>query len=180
MVAGGASSVNGAFVATYLDYDKGSNEGISLSDASATFSAEDSTFHGSGGGDYLVASGAKSFHLAYSIVSGSHCPFHFNSVTHYDVDHSTIQSNAYGSMLYNADVGPHSFSNSNFETNAAHDLELTQMGVELTLDNVYLGSNNSVFKSAPTVKNGKPGAAIADAKPRAQSAGSQKRRRRKR
>ena len=167
--SGGSSAVNGALTASYLDYDKGSGAGLTMSDANASMSIEDSTLHGMGGGDYIISSQAKLLHLAYTVVSDSHCPFHFSGLTKFEMDHVTAKTSGYGSMLYLPDPGPHSITNSNFQTSASHDLELTETGVQLTLDNVYLGGSNgtqnSVFKSAPTIKN-KPTAAIANASPR--------------
>src|SRR5207244_5733631 len=97
----GQSSVGGSFTATFLSYDSGGNEGFSLNDPTAAFSATDSKFFGTGpnSGDMINGSGA-SIHFAYSEITQVHCAFHFNNVTQFDIDHANIHGNSYGFMLY--------------------------------------------------------------------------------
>ena len=111
-------------------------------------------------------------HFAYSTISDSHCPFHFDALAKYEIDHVSVTASAYGAMLYNADMGPNTISNSNFQNSGAHDLEQTAPNSLLKLDNVFLGSNNSTYaggKAIPganiSIKN-KPVAPVANAKPR--------------
>jgi hypothetical protein len=165
VVAGDASQLSGDFTASYLDYDKGIGEGFFLSNAQVTFFMEDSTLHGAGGqGDFIISDRSKLIHVAYSTISGAHCGFHFNHATRYEIDHVTDSTNVWGAMLYNAEPGPNSITNSNFD-DGAYDLEQTQAGVTLTLDGNYTTAKDKLTSSAVTVTH-PASAPVADAHPR--------------
>ncbi len=118
----GMSSVGGSFTASFLSYDSGGNEGISLNDASATLTIDDSKFFGTGvnSGDMINGSGAK-IHFAYSEITAVHCAFHFNNVTQFDIDHANIHGNSYGFMLYGSgSTGTRGVGFSNIASNAAY------------------------------------------------------------
>jgi hypothetical protein len=164
-VTGGSSMVKGDFVAAFLDYDKGTSEGITTYDANATMTISDSNLHGGGGGDYVVSSAGNLVHVEYSTISGSRCPFHFDQVTTSYVDHVTAKNNAYGAMYYQADVGPHTLTNSNFEQNAVHDVDQTSAAAQILIGGTYFADHNNVFLS-PMVTGTQASAPIASAAPR--------------
>ena len=123
MVTGtkGMSSIGGAFTASYLSYDSGGNEGIMLTDATTVFTVDDSKFFGTGntGGDMISSSQAASIHFGHSEISHSHCAFHFNNVTQFDITYATLHDNSYGFMLYGSgSTGTRSVSFSNIFSNA--------------------------------------------------------------
>lgn len=118
----GMSSVGGSFTASFLSYDSGGNEGISLGDPSAILIIDDSKFFGTGvnSGDMINGSGAK-IHFAYSEITAVHCAFHFNNVTQFDIDHANIHGNSYGFMLYGSgSTGARTVGFSNIVSNAAY------------------------------------------------------------
>ncbi len=105
-VQGGSTTVKGTFTATYLDY---AGSDITLLDPAATVSVADSKLTSSGG-DFFVSSSGKVLHVEYSVITGSHCPFHFNALGKYTLDHVATRGNAYGQMLYNSDTTPNTIS----------------------------------------------------------------------
>ena len=118
----GMSNVAGSFTASFLSYDSGGNEGISLSDPAATLTIDDSKFFGTGvnSGDMINGSGAK-IHFAYSEITAVHCAFHFNNVTQFDIDHANIHGNSYGFMLYGSgSTGTRTVGFSNIVSNASY------------------------------------------------------------
>ena len=167
VVAAGQSVVKGALIASFLDYDKGGNEGIVTQDASASVSIEDSTLHGAGGGDYIVADAGKLIHVAYTKISGAHCGFHFNAVDKYEIDHVTDNTNTWGAMLYGSGLGPNTISYSNF-VNTSWNLDLQGTNGPLTIDHSYIGGTaQTAYKgAAPTITNVQT-AAVPNAGPRA-------------
>jgi len=162
----GQSVVKGALTASFLDYDKGSSEGMVTQDPTASIFMEDSTLHGSGGGDYIVSDSGKLIHVAYTNISGSHCAFHFNAVDKFEIDHVTANTNQWGAMLYGSGAGPSTISYSNF-SDVAWNLDLQGTNGPLTIDHTYLGgTGKTAYKgSAPTVTNAQT-AAVAGAGPR--------------
>ena len=113
---GGFSFVSGTLNASFLDY---SGAGIALGDANAEVFVADSKISGVGG-DFFTANGGKLLHVEYTTIDNTHCPFHFNAISKFEIDHvttggmATASTSAYGLMLYNADAGPHTISYSNF------------------------------------------------------------------
>ena len=146
----GNSTIKGAFVASYLDYDKGANEGILAQDPSATISIDDSILHGSNGGDFVVSQSGSSIHVGHTTISGAHCGLHFDSVGKFDVTYVTDDTNSWGAMLYGSGNGPNSITYSNF-ANGSKDIDLQGSNVALMLDHVYTGGKNSYVGSSPTI-----------------------------
>ncbi len=148
----GNSTIKGAFVASYLDYDKGANEGILAQDPSATLVIDDSTLHGSNGGDFVVSQSSTSVHVGHTTISGAHCGFHFDSIGKFDITYVTDDTNSYGTMLYGSDNGPNTITYSNF-ANGQKDIDLQGSNGPLTMDHVYTGGKNSYVGSSPTITN---------------------------
>jgi hypothetical protein len=137
IVMGGGSTVGGNFTATFLDY---SGAEMELNDPTAVVSIADSKITGIGG-DFFTGNGAKSFTISYSVVTNTHCPFHFNSITQYTMDHVATRMNGYGPMLYNMEPGPNKVSYSSFE-----DPNWNQTGAmdEIDVDNTYIKTKSTV------------------------------------
>jgi hypothetical protein len=116
VTTGGYSFLGGTVKATFLDY---SGAAFALSDAAANVFVADSKITGSGG-DFFTANGGQLLHVEYTTIDNTHCPFHFNTLTKYEIDHVTTggtgaaSTDAYGVMLYNGDAGPNTITNSNF------------------------------------------------------------------
>jgi hypothetical protein len=135
----GGTSITGSFTASHLDYDSNGHEGITTLAPDATLSIEDSTLHGSGPvADFLISSGAATFHVAYTDIKDVHCGFHFNSITAFDISYTNVESNAYGFMLYGSGgAGPRTISYSNIDQNqVAYDTEGTNGPI--TVDHCYV------------------------------------------
>jgi hypothetical protein len=137
VVMGGFSAVSGAFTATFLDY---AGSSINLSDATATVSVADSKITGQGG-DFFVSEAGTLLHVEYSVVTGSHCPFHFDSLDKYTFDHVATRGNQYGEMLYNSETTPNTISFSSFEDPY---FDQSDRANEIDIDNSYIKSKNTV------------------------------------
>lgn len=161
---GGQSAIAGTFTASYLTYDKGTNEGLVLSDPAGTMTIADSTLKGSGGGDYVVSSQGKLVHVEYTTIAGSHCGFHFDSVDKFEIDHVTDDTNSYGTMLYGSGAGPNTISYSNF-TNGTKDLDAQGTNGPIKVDHVHTGGKDSFQGVVPTITN-KEASPVPNAKPR--------------
>lgn len=165
------SAIAGTFNASYLTYDKGSAEGLYISDAAAKVTIIDSTLKGASGGDYIVSGSSLSIDVEYTEISGSHCPFHFNNVGSFKIDHVSNNANAYGPMFYGSSTGPNSISYSNLQDNT-YDWDVQGTNAKLTIDHSYapgktkVDTNNTTNKTV-TVTNAAT-AAVPDAKPRTQ------------
>jgi hypothetical protein len=173
-----SSGINGELHASYLDYEKTELPGgIIMGDAAAVFDVTDSILRAPGpfGSDYVISYNAKLVRMTYSTITGSHCAFHFNDVSRFEIDHVTAGAatptgpsklNAYGAMLYGSGRGPHVISNSNF-VNADVNLDLQGANGPLTITNTYTTGLNSAPDGAWTWAPADVAAApIADAKPR--------------
>lgn len=167
--AAAASALAGTFNASYMTYDKGTSEGMYMSDAAGSMTFSDCTLKGNGGGDYIVSSAAQYIKVEYTTITGSHCPFHFSSPgpAKYDVDHVSDDTNGYGWMLYGSGAGPSTISNSNF-TDSQINIEMTGTNGKVTLTNNFFINGavgaNKLQSSATTVSTAN--ARIATAKPR--------------
>jgi hypothetical protein len=141
--AGGSSILAGTLTAQFLDYDSNGHEGISAGDPAAALSIEDSKLHGSGpGADMLVASGAASFHVAYTDITSVHCAFHFNDITAFDISYSNVEGNAWGFMLYGSSgAGPRTISYSNIDNDASYAYDAEGNNGPITVDNCYVSGN---------------------------------------
>jgi hypothetical protein len=138
VVQGNESSILGTFSATYLDY---TGIGITLNDPAASATIADSKFTSNGGGDFFTVDAGRLLHVEYSIVSGSHCPFHFNALAKYEMDHVATRGNTYGQMFYNADPGPNTITYSSFED---PNFAQTDRNSILTIDHSYIKSKATV------------------------------------
>jgi hypothetical protein len=144
----GSSSVAGSFTATFLSYDSGGNEGISLAAPTAVFSATDSKFFGTGptSGDMINGS-AASITFAYSEITQVHCAFHFNDVTQFSIDHANLHGNSYGFMLYGSGAtGTRTVSSSNIFSNAAYGADegsASTVNGPITFENGYWAMNGA-------------------------------------
>jgi hypothetical protein len=135
IVNGGGSQVTGNFTATYMDY-----AGAAMDiEGAANASIADSKITGTGG-DFFTANGGTLFHIEYSVVTGTHCPFHFNTITQYTMDHVATRMNGFGPMLYNMDPGPNKVSYCSFE-----DPNWDQTGAqdEVDVDNTYIKNKST-------------------------------------
>jgi hypothetical protein len=161
--ATGASLIAGTFTASYLDYDKGSAEGLELNDAAGSMTISDSTLRGLGGGDYVVSRAGKLVKVEYTTITGSHCGLHFSAVDQYIIDHVSDDQNSYGAMLYGSGAGPNQIISSNIRS-TDKDLDMSGVNGTLTIDKSFTGGKNTLQANA-TITNAAT-VAIADAKPR--------------
>lgn len=128
VIAGGGSAIAGTFVANYMDYDKGTNGGLTLNDANGTMTITNSTLHGGGGGDYVISSLGKKVTVTRSSISGSHCALHFSGsgagagTESFLIDGVDVRNNGVGGMLYNSGAGPNEVKNTNFTANNEYDI----------------------------------------------------------
>ena len=161
--ATGASIIAGTFTASYMDYDKGSAEGLELSDAAGSMTISDSTLHGLGGGDYVVSRAGKLVKIEYTTITGSHCGLHFNAVDQFTLDHVSDDQNSYGAMLYGSGAGPHSIVSSNVRS-TDKDIDMSGTNGALTIDKSFTGGKNTLLANAKITNAA--AAPIAAAKPR--------------
>ena len=161
--ATGQSNIAGTFVASYLDYDKGVNEGLQLSDAAGTMTISDSTLRGAGGGDYIVSSAGKLVKVEYTTVTGSHCGLHFSAVDKFIIDHVSDDSNSYGAMLYGSGAGPNQILSSNVRS-TDKDLDMSGTNGATTIDKSFTGGKNTLAANAKITNAA--ASPILDAKPR--------------
>jgi hypothetical protein len=161
--ATGASVIAGTFTASYMDYDKGSSEGLELSDAAGTMTISDSTLHGLGGGDYVVSRAGKLVKVEYTTITGSHCGLHFDAVDQFIIDHVSDDQNSYGAMLYGSGAGPNQILSSNVRS-TEKDLDMSGTNGALTIDKSFTGGKNTLLANAKITNAAT--APITDAKPR--------------
>lgn len=115
VVNGGYTFVAGTLKATFVDWNAAA---VALSDPGANVFVADSKITGIGG-DFFTASGGQLLHVEYTTIDNTHCPFHFNTISKFEIDHVTTggmtspSTSAFGWMVYNSDAGPHSISFSN-------------------------------------------------------------------
>jgi Right handed beta helix region len=158
------STVEGTLIASRIDYDANSNEGVSVKKG-GELDLQDSTFHGKNGLDLVSAYGAKHVKIAYSTFLGAHCGLHIQPSESFEIDHVTSDSNIYGITIYASGNGPNLVTASNF-TGAAAWLDFQGDNGPITFDGVYTnGSEIMTGGPPPSVKN-KATAPITDAKPR--------------
>jgi hypothetical protein len=161
--AAGQSTIAGTFVASYLDYDKVSNEGLVLNDPAGTMTISDSTLRGIGGGDYVVSSAGALVKVEYSTITGSHCGLHFSAVDKFIIDHVSDDQNSYGAMLYGSGAGPNEILSSNVRST---DKDLAMQGTNgpTTIDKSFTGGKNTLAANAKITNAAK--SPVLDAKPR--------------
>lgn len=159
----GQSNIAGTFTASYLDYDKGSSEGLELNDPAGSMTISDSTLKGVGGGDYVVSRAGKLVKVEYTTITGSHCGLHFNAVDKFIIDHVSDDQNSYGAMLYGSGAGPNQILSSNVRS-TDKDLDFSGTNGVTTIDKSFTGGKNTLAANA-TITNAAT-APIANAKPR--------------
>jgi len=148
VVKGGSSLVNGSLAATFLDY-AGSDMG--MSDPNATVSVIDSKITGTGG-DFFVPGAGKLLHISYTTIDSTHCPVHFNGIAKVEMDHvttggsGTTSTSGFGLMIYMADPGPHTISNSNFNDPS---WDQTQRTAVINVSNTFIKGHTQA--KPPTV-----------------------------
>jgi hypothetical protein len=155
------SEIFGTLVATHLDYDSGTNDGINARDG-GSLDISDSTFTGTAN-DLVLSYGGKSVKIAYSTFKGAHCGIHIQPAESFTIDHVTAED-AFGITIYASGAGPNTVSNSNFTGSSAW-LDFQGDNGPITFDNVFV-SGQQILKGGPlpTVKTAT--APIPDAKPR--------------
>jgi hypothetical protein len=158
------SAIEGTLIASRVDYDANSNEGVSVKKG-GELDLQDSTFHGKNALDLVSAYGAKHVKIAYSTFLGAHCGVHIQPSESFEIDHITSDSNTYGITIYGSGNGPNLVKASNF-TGAAAWLDFQGDNGAITFDGVYTkGSEVLTGGPPPSVKN-KAASPIGDAKPR--------------
>jgi hypothetical protein len=166
----GPTQVNGALTASHLDYDSNGHAGIVTSDATAVLSIDDSTLHGIGPvADMVVSSsGAASVHVAYTEIQQTHCAFHFDAITKFDISYVNVHDNAWAAMLYGSDRagGPYTIINSNFVNNSTFGLDEQGANGPISVDGCYF-SGNGTDQNLTTPPTNPAAAPIAAAAPRA-------------
>lgn len=161
--ATGQSQIAGAFVASYMDYDKGSSEGLELNDAAGSMTISDSTLHGIGGGDYVVSRAGALVKVEYTTITGSHCGFHFNAVDKFVIDHVSDDQNSYGAMLYGSGAGPNQILSSNIRS-TDKDLDFSGTNGATAIDKSFTGGKNNLATNAKITNPAN--APVPNAKPR--------------
>ena len=161
--ATGQSTIAGTFVASYMDYDKGVNEGLQLGDPAGTMTISDSTLRGAGGGDYIVSSAGKLVKVEYTTITGSHCGLHFGAVDKFIIDHVSDDSNSYGAMLYGSGAGPNQITSSNVRS-TDKDLDMSGTNGATTIDKSFTGGKNTLAANAKITNAAV--SPVLDAKPR--------------
>ena len=159
----GLSIIAGTFTASYLDYDKGSSEGLELNDPLGTMTISDSTLKGLGGGDYVVSRAGKLVKVEYTTITGSHCGLHFNAVDKFIIDHVSDDQNSYGAMLYGSGAGPNQILSSNVRS-TDKDLDFSGVNGATTIDKSFTGGKNNLATNA--VITNAATSPIVNAKPR--------------
>ena len=158
------AEVRGLLVASKLDYDAATNEGVRIADGG---SAEivDSFIHGTGGLDMVASYGGKSLKLSYSKLSGAHCGPHMQGIETFEIDHIVSENNTYGITIYDAGAGPLIVKDSNISGVAAW-LDLKGPHGPLSFENVFTGGSSTLIVETdpPTIKEAS--AAIPGAGPR--------------
>jgi hypothetical protein len=147
----GQSNIAGTFTASYLNYDKGSSEGLELNDPAGSMTISDSTLTGVGGGDYVVSRAGALVKVEYSTITGSHCGLHFNAVDKFIIDHVSDDQNSYGAMLYGSGAGPNQILSSNVRS-TDKDLDFSGTNGVTTIDKSFTGGKNTLASNA-TITN---------------------------
>jgi hypothetical protein len=117
------STIAGNFTMTNVQYNKGSNPGLTLSDAAGTMTILNSTLTGGGTQDYVISDTGHQVTVKQTSISGSHCAFHFDSVDSFTIDHVEEANNGVGAMFFGSGTGPNTVTASNFRDNSEQDLE---------------------------------------------------------
>lgn len=158
------SEVNGTLIASRIDYDANSHEGLSVKKG-GELDLQDSTFHGKNAADLVSAYGAKKVKIAYSTFTGAHCGLHIQPSESFEIDHVTSDSNIYGITIYGSGGGPNLVKASNFTGTAAW-LDFQGDNGAITFDGVYTSGSEVMTGGPPPSVTNKAMQPIGDAKPR--------------
>ena len=155
----GITQVSGSFTASYLDYDSNDHGAIVTLDKTAVLSMEDSTIHNSGpmgkatAPDQLTDNGAATFHVAYSDISGSHCGFHFDQASVFDIDHVTVHDVTNGADLWGtSSSGTRTIKSSNWQSLTENFDETNTNGV-ISVDGCYTTGTNKLKDAQVQITN---------------------------
>jgi hypothetical protein len=139
--AQGASSISGALVAAYLDYNANGNSGI-VADDSASIDIRHSRLHGDGPDADMVISqgstGATAIHVSNTEIYDVHCAFHFEPVTTFDISYTNIHDNAFAFMLYGSGPAGGTISYSNVGTSNQVAFDPAGTNGTITFDHCYI------------------------------------------
>ena len=145
---GGASLVDGTFMAKNIQYVKGRGDGITSSKSSGIISVDSSKFSGParGAGDFFSLSAGQSLTVTNSSIKKVHCAFHITGVKNMQLDNVDIENNAYGFMMYgSSDTGTRTIKNT-IITNNDFGFDEGDSGTKngiITISNSYIKKNNT-------------------------------------
>ena len=161
----GQSEVQGDFIASRMEYNKGGSSGISIGDPNGTITIEDSVLKGPGNlGEFIDSSAGKQVKVSYTTIESAHCAFHFDNVDTFLIDHVTATKGlVFGAMLYGSKTGGKIQYSNLGGAEAAVDVQGTNGA--LTFDHVYMAGKEMFKTSQPTITNRESGE-VAGAKPR--------------
>lgn len=143
---GGASKVEGTFVADSLHYDKGTGNGINSEKGTGSITINNSVLTGAGKdtGDFFGMYGIKSITLTNSTMTGAHCAFHVLNLQDMKLDHVSITGNSFGFMMHgSSDIGSKTISNTEIKNNLFGFDE----GSKSTHNGVIVITNSSISKN---------------------------------
>jgi len=166
------SDVHGTLIASRLEYDAKSNEGLSAKKG-GDITIQDSVLKGKNGRDLVSSYGGKHVRISYTTMDGAHCGVHIDAdpkskhpTDAFEIDHVTSDPNIYAMTIYASGPGPNIVRDSNLVGIAAW-LDFQGENGPITFDGVYT-SGNAVLTGGPvppTVKN-EAKSPRTDAKPR--------------
>jgi hypothetical protein len=166
----GITRIDGAFTASYLDYDSNDHGALFVENAVAVVAIDDSTIHNSGpmgstsAPDQITSNAATKVHVAYTDISGAHCGFHFEGVDAVEVDHVTVQNVTNGADVWgSSNVGTRTITSSNFESLTKNFDENGSNGV-FSVTGCYLAGQNHLIDGQIQI-SGSATSAIVDAHP---------------
>ncbi len=168
-----STDVYGSLTASYLTYDENDQHAIMVKDASAVVSIEDSTFGNSGrlgpsaAPDVLTVEAAKSFHIAYTDVSGAHCGFHFTGGDTITIDHVTVHDITNAADVWgSAPSGKHTIMASNFEKTLGVAFDESGVNGAFQVTGCWVPGKNNLASPSQIAIASPASAAIPDAHPR--------------
>jgi hypothetical protein len=168
----GQTTVNGAFVASYLEYDSSGNEGIVTEDPEATVHIEDARMYGigSGSGDMIVSYQAKSIEVVHSDISKVHCALQFHYVSSFDVSFTDMHTNGNSLLIAGSPNGTTKrIASSNLRMNTEYGISQTGDNGIIEIAGCYFGDNalgNAKLSDGAVTITGSTDAPVAGTGPR--------------
>lgn len=163
------STIDGAFTASYLDYESNDAHAIWSENPAADVFIEDSKFHGNNpnlGDDLVNGFGATRFHVAYTDITGAHCGFHFEAVETLEIDHVTVHGVTNGADLWgSSSTGTKTITNSNFENLTIGFDEASKNG-PMTVTGCYESAKNNLATQSSITITSPTSQAVPGAGPR--------------